>query len=694
MIKGIKGGLSHARKDKIKIQYDIELKSIVNISNDVIGQDISIKWERGKKFKGHTKECKVVKFQPPTTTTTSSSSSSSTTSGGEKETIVPSIKSNNTNNTTIAPKIITTGVHQQHAGGKKSDSSAPLVHSVSTGSIPTTTSAPKYDHSTLLTPNNNYKNHSRSSSTSSNNGDSAKEGSSNNGSGGSGHSILSRKQSKLLLGNRIDGTNSLLGGDGLVCLNSEKISFRVTLFSSTTHSKQDYSLHPNYEQKLLYIYLLNKNNVLCHTTIDLSLHTEDHGSIVQVPFPSSSPNQPTLNMNIKTDFLKYNDKTIIKASPEMVSKKDILGSISPNGANKLIEIEGEVYIVDRNNNTTTSPPNNSKTTTTTTTTSSKHNNSLAIAAITTAAKQNQENSNLPIPIISTSNKSNSEIEDLAGQSHPSSDNSYSGQTTSWDEITETEPISKTMDELTHNHLISMKNNEIKELNMKIKELQDEIKGNQRLHESLLSVIEDCKSKVMEYEESVYRAQSLENFVKNQLILERFEFKKKIKQLATKYSCGSPSSPIDNNETTTNTPTGLSLVKKELEEKNKIIIEKETNIENITIMLDCEKREKEDIILKHKQALQENEANLKKIEKLKETIDKLAKDANDRDLIIENEARKKAAANRGSIKEKSFKEHLIEAAKQKYPSLLYNPILAWSFALLCFSMFILKAFGDC
>ncbi|KAF2075422.1 hypothetical protein CYY_003251 [Polysphondylium violaceum] len=672
MIKGIKGGLSHARKDKIKIQYDIELKSIINVCNDIVGQDISIKWERGKKFKGQTKECKVVKFQsPPTTAPTSPTSSSPSKTTPDTEKDPAGIVKNN-------PKIITSGVgsQQQHVG-KKNDALAapiPLVHSVSTGSIPTITPQ-KYDHSTLLTPNINYKSHSRNSSAT---GDSAHEASNISATTGS-HSMLSRKQSKLLLGNRIDGTNSLLGGDGVVCLtNCDKITFRVTLFSSTTHSKQDYSLHPNYEQKLLYIYLLNKNNVLCHTSIDLSLHTEDHGSIVQVPFPSSSPNQPTLHMNIKTDFLKYNDKTIIKASPEMVSKKDILGSISPNGANKLIEIEGEVYIVDRNNNSSSN--NNNSSTAPVTSGSSNNKNKIA--------KKIQENSNLPIPIISTSNKSNSEMEELAA--HPTiSDNSYSGQTTSWDDYTETEPISKTMDELNHNHLISMKNNEIKELNMKIKDLQEEINGNQRLHQSLLSVIEDCKSKVMEYEESVYRAQSLENFVKNQLILERFEFKKKIKQLATKYSSpNAPLSPIDSNP---NTPTGLSLVKKELEEKNKIIVEKEKNIENITILLDSEKAEKEQIIVKHKQALQENEEHLKKLEKLKETIDKLAKESNDRNLIVENEARKKAAANHTVSKDKSFKDHLIEAAKQKYPSLLYNPVLAWSFAIFCFAMFVLKSF---
>eukprot|EP01133_Synstelium_polycarpum_P001177 gene1177-1354_t len=55
MIKGIR----HARKDKIKILFDIEFKCLRNLPNDLVGQSLSMKWDRGKKNKGETKEYRV-----------------------------------------------------------------------------------------------------------------------------------------------------------------------------------------------------------------------------------------------------------------------------------------------------------------------------------------------------------------------------------------------------------------------------------------------------------------------------------------------------------------------------------------------------------------------------------------------------------------------------------------------------------
>ncbi|GAM17554.1 hypothetical protein SAMD00019534_007290, partial [Acytostelium subglobosum LB1] len=244
MIKGIKGGFSHAKKDKIKIQYDIEFQSLSNLPNDFNGHSLSIKWERGKN-KGETKECKIQK--PKTTTTTS----------------------NHHNNDHLKPTA---------------------------------------DNALVPIGKNDS---------------------------------MSKKQSKLLIGSRLADT-AMVGGDCSAIIN-EHLSFKITLFSDTQVSK-DNSLTPNYEQKLMTLSILIDNTTRSTTLVDLSMHSENNGSSpINIPFPSSSSLQPTLNLTIKTNYLKYNEKKIIKTSPP-----DSASMTTPhklNGANNLREIEGKVYLI-------------------------------------------------------------------------------------------------------------------------------------------------------------------------------------------------------------------------------------------------------------------------------------------------------------------------------------------------------------
>ncbi|EGC30977.1 hypothetical protein DICPUDRAFT_50487 [Dictyostelium purpureum] len=480
MIRNIKDGLSHVRKDKIKIQYELEFKKLVNLSDDLIDQFISIKWERGKSEKGSTRDIRVV-----------------------------------------------------DSNIEKFHNSANLTHSVSFSEIP-------YDS----------KNHSHRNGYS-NTGNTQTSGSSSSNTPyielEKIPKTLSRKQSKILLGNKIDGSNSMPGGDCIAIVPQEKVVFKVHLFSNTIHSKIDHILNTNYEQKLLNIYIYHNNNILCHSSIDLSLHTEENTNYsVTVPFPSSSLTQPTLYMNIKSSYLKYNDKPIIKASKEIISKKE-LGNIVTNGANKLLEYQGEIYFIQNNKNNNLNSigenkdynskeenyQNSSKENNIKEKNNIKDNNSNNNNNNNNNNSNNNNNNNKilrfelennikhsPTEINKNSNNKNMISTSLnVNSNYENEKNSSQSTGTTWDELTEEDHFKNSISEITHNKIVCQKNEEIKELNNSIKKLQGDLSDQKRLSASLQTLIDDCRVKVLEYEEHFHRAQSLENYAKKQFKLD-------------------------------------------------------------------------------------------------------------------------------------------------------------------------------
>ncbi|KAK5582469.1 hypothetical protein RB653_004054 [Dictyostelium firmibasis] len=742
MIKNIKDGFSHARKDKIKIQYEIEFKKITNLPDGLIDQSIAIKWERGKSEKGETKDIRVL--------------------GGQIENL---------------------------------HSSRNLAHSISLNQL-------TYDKSNKTTSNHSRAGYNTIS------GGGGSSSSSNNANTNIISSAtpyielekipktLSRKQSKLLLGNKIDGNNPhMCSGDALAIISNEKTVFKVHLFSNTIHSKQDHSLQTNYEQKLLNLYLYNNNNILCHTQIDLSLHAEESTfNTVAIPFPSSSLTQPTLYMSIKTTFLKYNDKPIIKASKEVISKKELGNFLQPNGANKLLEYQGEVYFYQRNNSINNTVGGSAEGTSTNNMENNMNNNSAHKNRYSTNSgkesvnkvlrfeldetpnfNNNNNNNNINNNINnnndinnsnnlenvnSNNNNNNNTNSENNNENHPNNindnndniNNNYNNERhssqstgTTWDELTEEDHFKNTVSEATHNKIVCQKNEEIKSLNDKIKKLQENVSDQKRLRGSLQSLVDDCRVKALEYEEHFHRAQSLENYAKKQLIIERLEFQKKIEKLSNQIKtlqqqqkqqsqlANSVTNILENNgsnvikdvilgtngigihkddsniskssDQISSPDSGMQKTKQqeeiernkelmeELEQKNKLI--QELTIKGDTIQLAFEKERKQ-IELDNSDTKKQLDDSIKKIQELRSNIDKITKEQIQIDLKNEKERRKMRNGIFGGIgdeiksKELSFKDHIMKIVKTNYPSLLHSPLLAWSIAIFCFSMFLIKS----
>eukprot|EP01132_Coremiostelium_polycephalum_P006200 gene6200-7722_t len=588
MFKGIKGGLSHARKDKIKIQFELQLKKLTGLPTDLIDQSITIRWERGSKIKGETSDFKVLKVK----------------------------KTSSSNEINLNPT-----------------------------------------------------------------------------------SLITRKSSKNQLGGTLEfSTNMTLGGYVIIPSN-ELIDFKVTLFSDTIHSKQDNSLQINYEEKLLNLYIYNKNNQICSSTLDLSKYTEEIGSnIVQIPFTASNFH-PSLQ--------------------ERIAKKDLHNQYQHlNGANKLLEIQGEVYYINptHSNSSTSSQIDdiNTENSISTGTVSWEEDIEDINTSITTTSQQQQiepeptlqhqeeplqKQEELPPPPPQQQQQQQTKIEIQQPPIPPPPPKQQPYQhlpiTTTTTTTTVTANLEHQTQQQNQQQMVLFKS-ELREQKDKNKSLEMEngthlktIQEKTREINKLILLLEDSRTKVLEYEEHVHRAQSLENFVKNQLIMERFEFKRLIN-----------SKILEEKSRLSDTKYEKELLRlnKEIESLNQTNAQLQKDINNREELIDREKEGKQLILTELKELKSQSEKDKNQIKTLKESLEKNIKENN------LNELRKRNVGNGASPdgtttsttkpKPVTIKDKILDAFHQEYPSLFHNPVLAWCFAIFCFIMFLIKSLQSC
>ncbi|EFA84460.1 hypothetical protein PPL_02493 [Heterostelium album PN500] len=593
MIKGIKGGLSHARKDKIKIEYDLEFRKLLNLPNDLVGQNLTLKWSRGKKKKGETKDYKVLKPTIPTiptipSITLTSSEATSTLLGNSLPNTTTSNSNNNNNSTTTA--------------SSKSSSSLPTTSTSSTSSLtsPVSTSPAKQ------------------------------------------HDSFTRKQAKLLLGNKIDGSNTLASGEGYISMN-EKVNLRITLYAET--QIKDNNISTNFEQKLMTLSLLLKNTTLCSTTIDLSLHTEDNGKTpIDVPFPSSSSVQPSIQLAIKTNYLKYNEKKIIKTNPEVIKSKDI-NINPPNGANKLMEIQGEVYFVG---------------------------NSISVESNLAGKSSSSGSSSSSKTLDINSGSSNKDKETVSGNASDSDPHTETiTRSTSWDDESED------TFQLSTKEALAKKNVELNEMSEKLNKYESQIKQLECQIEqkntdilSLRHVIDENQAQVLIYEENVHRYKVLEERATKQLIRERHEFA----QFKNAAGSGSQSSSNASSEQQTST-LDIRDFEKELEIANQ---HNETLKEKLEEM-EAEYAEEKKKLLESNDTMQLlYEDTKEKLKALRVTLDGEMKTNNSK-LLQESELRKRITQQ---IEVENTAKLSTMSTQRK---IFNNPYIAWAIAFICLIM---------
>ncbi|KYR01827.1 hypothetical protein DLAC_01844 [Tieghemostelium lacteum] len=618
MIKGIKGGLSHARKDKVKIQFEIEFKKLNNISNDLIDQFVTIKWERGK-FKGESSSFRI-----------------------QKHIISPEV-----NNSLI--------------------SSTPLIE---VNGIPSKFS------------NNNSSKRNSISSTSQNQTQTQFLENLNKVTGITPTGSLTKKQSKMLLGSKIDGTNNMIGGDGYAMITNEKIQLKMTFFSDSVHSKIDNSVQTNFEQKLLTVSLHGKHSLLVSVNIDLSMHMDDNRNTLIVPFPSSTPLHPSLDLTIKSKYLKYNDKKVTTITRDGLAKKYSLSPLESHASNtnRLMEIQGNIYYVIASDETTHQGNGSQKST-------------------------EQDLSHQDVTENTYSIMTDDDDDD---EYHNADDDPFQVVNANGNPVYSHKEKDREI-------LL----NQINDLNSKLHTKEAECNDLRRLNDfeqsekkRYQSIIDDCRAKVLEYEENAHRAQSIESFTRNQLRLERFEFQR---QMAKKEeACG------DNDKHKNSELTNKNL---QLTKSNKNLLESIDEM-NKEILQYREKMEQSQLEIN--QLKTENTEHTVALENQKDLYNKVVSDLTELEFKCERERRSAPnspvqsntkstlfhrinnnnSADNGdssppllpSIEKPiqsgdpdiSFFDLIKKMASKNYPSILQNPFIAWSFALFCFIMFLTKA----